>query len=76
VAESLAALREGRASEAADGLGAAAAEERRLGFVFDGACIALDHARALEAAGHPQEAARVHNEAEEFLWALDCVNPF
>jgi hypothetical protein len=57
-------------------LGAAADEERRRGFAFDGACIALDHARALEAAGHGDEAARVRAEAEELLWALDCVNPF
>jgi class 3 adenylate cyclase/tetratricopeptide (TPR) repeat protein len=76
VAESLVALREGRAAEAAERLGAAAAEERRLGFFFDGACIALDHARALDALEHVDEAARVRAEAEELLWALDCVNPF
>jgi hypothetical protein len=76
VAESLMALNEGRSDEAAERLGAAAAEERRLGFAFDGACIALDQARALEAGGHAGEAARVRAEAEEFLWALDCVNPF
>ena len=76
VAESLVALREGRAAEAVERLGSAAAEERRLGFAFDGACIALDHARALEADGHADEAARVRAEAEELFWALDCVNPF
>ena len=76
VAESLVALNEGQAAEAAERLGAAAAQERALGFAFDGACIALDQARALEADGHADEAARVRTEAEEFLWALDCVNAF
>ena len=76
VAESLLALREGRADEAAERLGEAAAEERRLGFAFDGACIALDQARALEAAGQAEEAVRVRSGAEELMWALDCVNPF
>jgi tetratricopeptide (TPR) repeat protein len=46
VAEGLVALADGRPGEAAEMLGAAAAEERRLGFAFDGACIALDHARS------------------------------
>jgi len=76
VAESLVWLREGRAGEAAERLGAAAAEERRLGFAFDGACIALDQARALEAAGQADEAVRVRSEAEELMRALDCINPF
>jgi class 3 adenylate cyclase/tetratricopeptide (TPR) repeat protein len=75
VAEGLVALADGRPGEAAEMLGGAAAEERRLGFAFDGACIALDHARALDDDGRPEEAARVRAEAEEFLWALDCVNP-
>jgi class 3 adenylate cyclase len=74
VAEGLLALSEGRGGEAAETLGVAAAEERSLGFAFDGACIALDHARALEADRRADEAARVRAEAEEFLWALDCVN--
>jgi class 3 adenylate cyclase len=76
VAESLLALREGRADEAAERLGEAAAEERMLGFAFDGACVALDQARALEAAGQAEEAVRVRSGAEELMWALDCVNPF
>jgi hypothetical protein len=76
VAESLLALREGRADEAAERLGEAKAEERMLGFAFDGACIALDQARALEAAGQAEEAVRVRSGAEELMWALDCVNPF
>jgi hypothetical protein len=76
VAESLVALREGRADEAAERLGAAAAAERALGFAFDGACIALDQARALEAAGQADEAVRVRSGAEEFMRALDCVHPF
>jgi hypothetical protein len=67
---------EGRAEDAAEALGGAAARERELGFVFDAACLSLDHARALDAAGRAEEAVRVRTEAEEFLWALDCLNAF
>jgi hypothetical protein len=76
VAEGLVALNDGRADEAAELLGGAAARERELGFVFDAACLALDHARALDAAGRADEAVRVRTGAEEFLWALACLNPF
>jgi len=75
VAEGLVFLAEGRDEEAAKLLGAAAAEERRLGMAFDGACIALDQARALDAAGQAGEAVLVRAEAEQFLSALKCVNP-
>ena len=44
--------------------------------MFDAACLALDHARALEAAGRADKAVRVSAGAEEFLWALVCTNPF
>jgi hypothetical protein len=57
-------------------LGGAAARERELGFAFDAACLALDHARALDAAGRADEAVQVRTGAEEFLRALDCVNAF
>jgi class 3 adenylate cyclase/tetratricopeptide (TPR) repeat protein len=76
VAEGLVALGEGRADEAVELLGRAAARERELGFAFDAACLALDHARALDAAGREDEAVRVRTGAEEFLRALDCVNAF
>jgi hypothetical protein len=51
-------------------------ERRELGIAFDAACLSLDHARALDAACWAEEAVRVRTEAEEFLWALDCTNPF
>jgi tetratricopeptide (TPR) repeat protein len=76
VAEGLVALNDGRADEAAELLGGAAARERELGFLFDAACLALDHARALDAAGRADEALRVRTGAEEFLWALECINAF
>ena len=76
VAQGLLDLEEGRAGDAAETLGWSVAWERELGFTFDAACLALDHARALDAGGHGEEAAKVRAEAEEFLWALDCVNPF
>jgi hypothetical protein len=76
VAKGLVALGEGRAEEAVELLGGAAARERELGFAFDAACLALDHARALDAAGRADEAVQVRTGAEEFLRALDCVNPF
>jgi class 3 adenylate cyclase/tetratricopeptide (TPR) repeat protein len=75
VAKGLLALAEGRPREAADLLGAAAAEEKSLGFVFDSVCIAIDHARALDADGRADEAGRVRAAAQEFLWALDCIHP-
>ena len=43
--------------------------------MFDAACLALDLG-ALDAAGRADEAVRVRTGAEEFLWALDCVNAF
>jgi tetratricopeptide (TPR) repeat protein len=54
VAEALVALSEGRAEEAAQALGGAAARERELGFAFDAACLSLDHARTLDAAGRAE----------------------
>jgi ribosomal protein L40E len=66
----------GSTALAAEALGGAAARERELGFAFDAACLALDHARAFDTAGRAEEAVLVRTEAEEFLWALDCVNAF
>jgi tetratricopeptide (TPR) repeat protein len=76
VAEGLVALNDGRADEAAELLGGAVAREQEVGFVFDAACLALDYARALDAAGRADEAVRVRTGAEEFLWALECINAF
>jgi class 3 adenylate cyclase/tetratricopeptide (TPR) repeat protein len=76
LAEGLLGLAEGRTGEAVEALGRVANWESELGFAFDAACVKLDLARALEANGRGDEAARVRREAEEFLAALDCVNPF
>jgi hypothetical protein len=44
--------------------------------MFDAACLELDHAPALEAAGRADETVRVRTGAEEFPWALACTNPY
>jgi tetratricopeptide (TPR) repeat protein len=75
VARGLLALADGRAVEAAESLRAAVAFQERCGFAFDAACLELDLASALEAAGHADEAVRVLAQADNYLASLDCVNP-
>jgi hypothetical protein len=48
---------------------------RDLGRHYDAACVALDAARALEAAGDGAEADRARARATSFLEPLGCVNP-
>jgi class 3 adenylate cyclase/tetratricopeptide (TPR) repeat protein len=76
VAEGLLLLADGRADEASAKLQAAADHERRLGWVYRAACLDHDLARALEAAGRREEAARARDRAAAVLEPLGCVNPF
>jgi hypothetical protein len=75
VGDALLALAEGRADEAVERLRAAVARDEGLGFAFDAACLRLELARALAAAGRGDEEAVVRAEAERFLSALACVHP-
>jgi class 3 adenylate cyclase/tetratricopeptide (TPR) repeat protein len=74
--EGLLALLQGRAADALEPLKAALEAERELGFVYDAACLELDLARALEAAGRTDAAAEARQRAASFLEPLGCVNPF
>ena len=76
VAEGVLALLQGRADDAVEQLTAAAEHERELGSVYDAACLELDLARALEAAGNPGAATRLRAGAMSVLRAIGCVNPF
>jgi len=75
-AEGLTALAADRADEAVRQLSAAIAREDELGFGYDGACLKLELARALERAGEASVAAEKRREATSVLTALGCVNPF
>lgn len=76
VAQALLGLAAGRPREAAAQFGEAADRERDLGNVFHAACVDLDLARALEAAGDPAGASAVLGRAASVLDALGCVNPY
>ena len=75
-AEGLLALAQGRASEAVEQLETATERERQLGRTYDAACLELDLARALEAAGETAAAQEVQARAASVLEPLRCVNPF
>jgi tetratricopeptide (TPR) repeat protein len=74
--EGLLALLQGRADEAVERLTAAIEAERELGYVYDAACLELDLARALEAAGRAEAAAEARSRAASVLEPLGCVNAF
>jgi hypothetical protein len=74
--EGLLALLEGRAGEAVEQLERAAERERQLGRTFPAACLELDLAEALEAAGETASARNAQARAETVLAPLGCVNPF
>jgi hypothetical protein len=76
VAEGLLALAVGDADSAATQLLEGAEWERRLGWVYRAACIDLDVARALDAAGKTAEAAAARDRANAILEPLGCVNAF
>jgi class 3 adenylate cyclase/tetratricopeptide (TPR) repeat protein len=75
-AEGLLALLQGRAGEAVEQLELAIQRERQLGRTYDAACLELDLARALEAAGQTAAAQEVQARAASVLEPLGCVNPF
>ncbi len=76
VARGLLDLAEGRPAEAVEALRVAREFLGGAGYFFDAACVELDLAGALDAAGEGEEAARVRPKAEAFMASLDCVNPF
>jgi tetratricopeptide (TPR) repeat protein len=75
-AEGLLSLLEGRAEEAVERLEAAIERERELGRTYDAACLELDLARALEAAGQEAAAQNAQARTAAVLEPLGCVNPF
>jgi tetratricopeptide (TPR) repeat protein len=75
-AEGLLALLEGRAGEAAEQLELAIERERQLGRTYPAACLELDLAGALEAAGQTDASMEVRARAASVLEPLGCVNPF
>jgi len=75
-AEGLLALLQGRAGDAIEQLERAAERERQLGRSYPSACLELDLAQALEAAGREDAASEVRARAAAVLEPLGCVNPF
>jgi class 3 adenylate cyclase/tetratricopeptide (TPR) repeat protein len=76
VAEGLVALADGHAEQAVAALGAAAERERELGWAYRAACLDLDLARALGAAGKNDKAGEARDRAREILDPLGCVNAY
>ena len=76
VAEGLVALAAGDAETAVALLRAAAERERGFGWTFRAACLDLDLARALDAAGRPAEAVAARDRADAVLGPLGCVNAY
>jgi class 3 adenylate cyclase/tetratricopeptide (TPR) repeat protein len=72
----LLALLEGRAGEAVERLSEAVEAERRLGHVYDAACLELDLARALETDGRMDAAEETRARAAAVLDPLACVHAF
>jgi ATP/maltotriose-dependent transcriptional regulator MalT len=75
-AEGLLALLQGRAGEAVEQLELAIERERQLGRTYPAACLELNLAEALEAAGRTDASKEVRARAESVLEPLGCVNPF
>ena len=75
-AEGLLALTGADAAQAAERLETATERERQLGRVYTVACLELDLAGALEAAGETGRAQEVRRRAASVLEPLGCVNPF
>jgi Tfp pilus assembly protein PilF len=75
-AEGLLALTGADAAQAAERLETATERERQLGRAYTVACLELDLARALEAAGETERAQEVRRRAASVLEPLGCVNPF
>jgi hypothetical protein len=76
MADGLQALLEGNAAGAAVDLARAENDLRTFGRAYDAACVALDTARALEAAEEPERAQKARDRATPLLERLGCVNPW
>jgi hypothetical protein len=76
VASALVALAAGHPTEAVELLGAAAEWERRLGWAYRAACLDLDLARALTAAGAERDASAARGRATAVLAPLRCVHAY
>jgi class 3 adenylate cyclase len=76
VGEALLALLEGRAAAAVAPLEEAVERQQALRRTYDAACLELELARALEAAGRADEAREVQVRVDAVLEPLGCVNPF
>ncbi len=74
--EGLLAFLQGRAGEAVEQLELAIERERQLGRTYPAACLELDLAEALEAAGRTDASKEVRARVESVLEPLGCVNPF
>lgn len=75
-ADGLLALLQERASDAVRLLTKATERERVLGYTYETACLEVDLARALGAAGEKTAAAEVRTRSASILEPLGCVNPF
>ena len=75
-ADGLLAFLQGRADDAVGHLAAAVEAERAVGYTYDAACLDLDLAEALAAAGDRKAAEQVQARSASVLDALGCVNPF
>jgi hypothetical protein len=75
-AEGLLALGRADAAQAVERLETASERERELGGRYTLACLELDLARALEAAGETERAQQARRRAVSVLEPLGCVNPF
>jgi hypothetical protein len=75
VGDALLHLASGEPEASVELLRGAAARDEELGFAYDVACLRLELARALDAAGAPEEAAEVRAQANRVLEPLRCVNP-
>jgi len=75
-ASGLVALAAGRATEAVELLVVAAEWERRLGWPYRAACLDLDVAQALTAAGAERDASAARERATAVLAPLRCVNAY
>jgi hypothetical protein len=64
------------AGDAVEPLRGAAERHDSLGFVYWAACVRVELARALAAAGFEDEAATLSGEVGSYLASLGCVYPY
>ena len=76
MAEALLALAQGDPEGAASRLSSVVARDRTLGNDYSAACLDLELASALDAAGAASDAAEARARARSVLDPLGCINPF